>query len=77
MKARDARKGAIIVVHAVPVRVTQREKWNSRRVKVHFEDCGSGLPERQFGAEVLSIREKMYDLDDELEVAPAAPPSRG
>lgn len=43
-----ARKGNLIVVEGVTVRVTKREKWSSVSVKIRWEDCGNGLPARRF-----------------------------
>jgi hypothetical protein len=43
-----ARKGNLITVEGVTVRVTKREKWSKTAVKIHFEDCGNGLPSNRF-----------------------------
>ncbi len=67
IEASKIRKGVRIRVNGVVVEVTQREKWNSKIVKVHFKDCGHGLPKAQFGTQHLTILEKMYDLDAFLE----------
>lgn len=68
--ASKVRKGTLIVVDGVKVRVTRREKWNTKTVRVHFEDAGHGLPVARFGANMLTIQYKSLDLNAEIEVAP-------
>ncbi len=69
------RKGKRILVEGVTVLVTKRVKWNDKRVKIHFQDCGYGLPRAQFGTQMLEITEKMYDLDAVIELAPTSTPT--
>ena len=42
--ASKIRKGDLIVVHGVTVRVDGRVKWDAAMVKINFSDCGNGLP---------------------------------
>ena len=69
VKARAVRKGQIVKIYGVPVRVTKREKWNSNDVKIHFEDAGFGVP-----AEYArhNLREVFLRLDTELDLHEAS-----
>lgn len=66
--ASKVRKGQKIFIEGVLVEVTKREKWNSTDVKIHFKDCGNGLPKssgwqklcNQFG------KSQFFKLDTEL-----------
>jgi hypothetical protein len=64
--ASKVRKGQIARIEGVFVRVTKREKWNSKDVKLHFEDAGNGLPEAY-----AQIREKFFSLSCPIEVTDA------
>ena len=65
IKARAVRKGQVVKIYGVPVRVTKREKWNSRDVKIHFEDAGFGVPP-EYARHTL--REVFLQLDTELDL---------
>ncbi len=71
VQASRVRKGSLIVVNGTTVRVTKREKWNSKTVRVHFEDAGNGLPLARFGSCELSISFRSFDLADELTLGAA------
>ena len=66
--AAQVRKGQFLRANCstqgfVWVRITQREKWNAKSVKVHFEDSGRGLPTAQHGTDHLPMTEVFLDLD--------------
>lgn len=42
--ASKIRKGMLVKMHGMIVKVRKREKWNKIYIKVHFEDGGYGLP---------------------------------
>lgn len=44
--ASKIRKGQQVWLFGVVVEITKREKWNQRDVKLHYKDCGHGLPNR-------------------------------
>lgn len=67
VQASKVRKGHKVYVNGVLVLVTRREKWNSKRVKIHFQDAGNGLPLAQFGVQFLSITEKFFDTHEQLD----------
>jgi hypothetical protein len=56
-----ARKGKLIEVRGVVVLVTKREKIGSGQVKIHFEDCGNGLPASTWKTD-LTVSSEMYYL---------------
>lgn len=69
VKARAARKGQVVKIYGVPVRVTKREKWNANDVKIHFEDAGFGVPPEYVGR---PLREVFLQLDTELDLHEAS-----
>ena len=66
--ASKVRKGALILVNGVAVRVARREKWNKSQVKLTLEDCGAGLPQEGSPNGSFAISTCMRGLDEELEV---------
>lgn len=44
--ASKVRKGQQVWLFGVLVEITKREKWNQRDVKIHYKNCGQGLPRR-------------------------------
>ena len=69
VKAKAVRKGQIVKIYGVPVRVIKREKWNSRDVKIHFEDAGFGVPPEYAGH---ALREVFLQLETELDLHEAS-----
>lgn len=63
--ARNVRKGQLVNIYGVTVKVTKREKWNSGTVKIHFEDCGNGVP---LGYQSTGNISAYLPLNKELEV---------
>ncbi len=68
--ASKVRKGQKVWLGGVKVLITKREKWNSTYVKVHYEDCGQGLPyqsglQKVYAGNGSSL---MLKLTDHLEV---------
>jgi hypothetical protein len=66
VKAKAMRKGQVVKIYGVPVRVTKREKWNSNDVKIHFEDAGFGVPPEEYARHAL--REVFLQLETELDL---------
>ena len=65
VKAKAVRKGQVVKIYGVPVRVTKREKWNANDVKIHFEDAGFGVPPEYVGR---ALREVFLQLETELDL---------
>ena len=65
VKAKAVRKGQVVKIYGVPVRVTKREKWNAHDVKIHFEDAGFGIPPEY---ERFALREVFLQLETELDL---------
>jgi hypothetical protein len=65
VKAKAVRKGQVVKIYGVPVRVTKREKWNANDVKIHFEDAGFGVPP-EYAAH--NLREVFLQLETELDL---------
>ena len=65
------RKGYEILVSGVRVRVSKREKWNSKSTKVHFEDCGNGLPTEGSPAARITLTSAMFESTAMVEYFPA------
>lgn len=66
VQASRVRKGQLVVIEGVTVRVTKREKWNSRSVRVYFEDAGSGIPASRYYQAWTPASYRLLDLSTEL-----------
>lgn len=68
MKASNIRKGEVVKILDVHVRVTKREKWSATNVKIHFEDIGYGLPSCSTPNATYTLSSALFKLDDDIEV---------
>lgn len=77
VQASKVRKGQLISIGGVTVRVAKREKWRiSGAVRVYWEDVGEGFPTAQFGFGLRPLQENsakpwMFDIfqpDAELQL---------
>ena len=70
------RKGYEILVNGIRVRVSKKEKWSKStrtgltRYKLHFEDCGNGLPTEGHASAPLTITSAMVESDVSVEFFP-------
>lgn len=62
------RKGQLAVIKGVTVRVTQREKWSPKSVRIYFEDAGNGLPHEPFGTQLLPVKWISFGLNEPIHI---------
>ena len=68
VQASSIRKGSVVKILGVHVRVTKREKWSATNVKIHFEDIGHGLPSCSTPNNTYTLSSVLFMLHEDIEV---------